>query len=115
MLLESLSVEDVFFTVDTQGPDDCGLQMIASQGTLLSSYNQCGFTASHQEYSSVYEAKITVVLKDGRSREVSFYITCTYMGEKFVCIFKPKIHNRHLWAAIDDIMTDSIVSTFKHL
>jgi len=71
MLLERLSVEDVFFTEDTQGTDDCGLQMIASQGTLLSSYDQCGFTASHQEFSSVYEAKITVVLKDGRSREIS--------------------------------------------
>jgi len=70
MLLERLSVEDVFFTEDTFGPDDCGLQMIASQGTLLSSYDQCGFTAAHFEYSSVYESKITVVLKDGRSREI---------------------------------------------
>ena len=73
MLLERLSVEDVYFTEDTQGTDDCGLQMIASQGTLLSSYDQCGFTATHHEYSSVYESKITVVLKDGRSREVGYF------------------------------------------
>ena len=71
MLLDRLSVEDVYFTVDTGGTDDCGLQMIALQGTLLSSYDQCGFSATHHEYSSTYDSRVTVVLKDGRSREVT--------------------------------------------
>lgn len=66
MLLDRLSVEDVYFTADETGSDECGLQM----GTLLSRYDQCGFTAVHEDYSSVYEAAITVVLKDGRTREV---------------------------------------------
>ena len=68
MLLERLSVEDVYFTEDTSGTDDCGLQM---GGTLVSRYNQCGFDAVHEEYSSVYQAGVTVVLRDGRTREVS--------------------------------------------
>ena len=69
-LLDSLYVEDVYFA-DAPDPDVCGLQSVGSRGTLLSGYDECGHTAEHTEFSSLYRANIAVVLNDGRSSQVS--------------------------------------------
>ena len=63
-------MEDIYFTDDILEKDECGLQMVSSQGTLLSQYDECGFTATHSHYSSLYQATISVVLNDGRSSQV---------------------------------------------
>jgi len=67
-LLDSLYVQDVYFVDDESS--DCRLQMMSSQGTLLSGYDECGFTAEHSLYSSTYEAMVAVSLIDGRHSQI---------------------------------------------